>query len=160
MELRCGMHDYLALAQAIVDEFDMPGQPARITLSHVGELHAQCDAGLLSQVISNLLANALTHGEPGAPVQMVLDGRAADHVEIRVVNRGELDPSLLPALFEPFHQSGEKRRTGQGLGLGLSSGSSILKPKSSFSNDFVSCIMAAGSVKFSCPFFLRLVMPS
>ena len=119
MELRCGMHDYLALAQAIVDEFDMPGQPARITLGHVGELHGQCDAGLLSQVISNLLANALTHGEPGAPVQMVLDGRAADHVEIRVVNRGELDPSLLPARFEPFHQSGEKRRTGQGLGLGL-----------------------------------------
>lgn len=119
MELRCGMHDYLALAQAIVDEFDMPGQPARITLGHVGELHAQCDAGLLSQVISNLLANALTHGEPGAPVQLVLDGRAADHIEIRVVNRGELDPSLLPALFEPFHQSGEKRKTGQGLGLGL-----------------------------------------
>ena len=119
MELRCGMHDYLALAQAIVDEFDMPGQPARIVLSHVGELHAQCDAGLLSQVISNLLANALTHGEPGAPVQLVLDGRAADHIEVRVVNRGELDPALLPALFEPFHQGGEKRRTGQGLGLGL-----------------------------------------
>jgi len=119
MELRLGVHDYQALAQAIVDEFDMPGQPARIAMSHAGELHAECDAGLLSQVISNLLANALTHGEPGAPVQLELDGRAADHVELRVLNRGELDPSLLPALFEPFHQGGEKRRTGQGLGLGL-----------------------------------------
>ena len=119
MELRVGMHDYLALAQSIVDEFDMPGQPARIRVSHVGELHAQCDAGLLSQAVSNLLANALTHGEPGAPVQLMLDGRDADHVELRVVNRGVLAPALLPTLFEPFHQTGEKRRTGQGLGLGL-----------------------------------------
>ena len=119
MELRVGMHDYLALAQSIVDEFDMPGQPARIRVSHVGELHAQCDAGLLSQVISNLLANALTHGEPGASVQLLLDGRSADHVELRVINRGILAPALLPTLFEPFHQSGEKRKTGQGLGLGL-----------------------------------------
>ena len=119
MELRVGMHDYLALAQSIVDEFDMPGQPARIRVSHVGELHAQCDAGLLSQVISNLLANALTHGEPGASVQLMLDGRSADHVELRVINRGILAPALLPTLFEPFHQSGEKRKTGQGLGLGL-----------------------------------------
>lgn len=119
MELRIGVNDYLALAQAIVDEFDMPGQPARIEVAHAGELHAQCDAGLLSQVISNLLANALTHGEPGAPVQLELDGRAADHVELRVSNRGMLPPSMLPSLFEPFHQTGEKRRTGQGLGLGL-----------------------------------------
>ena len=119
MELRVGMHDYLALAQSIVDEFDMPGQPARIEVAHAGELHAQCDAGLLSQVISNLLANALTHGEPGASVQLMLDGRSADHVELRVINRGILAPALLPTLFEPFHQSGEKRKTGQGLGLGL-----------------------------------------
>jgi len=36
-----------------------------------------------------------------------------------VANRGVIAPAVLPTLFEPFQQSGEKRKTGQGLGLGL-----------------------------------------
>ena len=119
MELRSSMHDYLALARAIVDEFDTPGQGTVVEVSSVGELHGLCDAGLLSQVISNLLCNAITHGEPGAPVQLALDGRAADSIELRIVNRGVIAAALLPTLFEPFQQAGEKRKSGQGLGLGL-----------------------------------------
>ena len=119
MELRSSMHDYLALARAIVEEFETGGQAVSIELSSVGELHGQCDAGLLSQVISNLLSNAITHGEAGAPVHLALDGRAADSIELRVINRGVIPAALLPTLFEPFQQAREKRRTGQGLGLGL-----------------------------------------
>ena len=119
MELRSSTHDYLALARAIVEEFETAGQPPLVELSSVGELHGQCDAGLLSQVISNLLCNALTHGEAGTPVQLALDGRAADSIELRIANRGVIPAALLPTLFEPFQQAGEKRRTGQGLGLGL-----------------------------------------
>ncbi|MFM2086478.1 MAG: hypothetical protein RLZZ237_1347, partial [Pseudomonadota bacterium] len=59
MELRSATHDYLALAQAIVDEFDTPGRSAPVEIASVGELHGQCDAGLLSQIISNLLSNAI-----------------------------------------------------------------------------------------------------
>eukprot|EP01133_Synstelium_polycarpum_P017207 gene17207-20508_t len=127
MELRSSMHDYLALARAIVDEFDTAAQAAPVEVSSIGELHGQCDAGLLSQVISNLLCNAITHGEPGAPVQLALDGRAADSIELRIVNRGVIPASLLPTLFEPFQQAGEKRRTGQGLGLGLYTANMFVK---------------------------------
>ena len=119
MELRSSTHDYLALARAIVEEFETAGQAPLVEVSSVGNLHGQCDAGLLSQVISNLLNNAITHGEPGTPVQLDLDGRAADHIELRIANRGAIPAALLPTLFEPFQQAGEKRRTGQGLGLGL-----------------------------------------
>ncbi|MBW3497717.1 hybrid sensor histidine kinase/response regulator [Janthinobacterium sp. NKUCC08_JDC] len=119
MELRSSTHDYLALARAIVEEFETAGQAPLVEVSSVGNLHGQCDAGLLSQVISNLLNNAITHGEPGTPVQLDLDGRAADHIELRIANRGVIPAALLPTLFEPFQQAGEKRRTGQGLGLGL-----------------------------------------
>jgi signal transduction histidine kinase len=38
---------------------------------------------------------------------------------LRIANRGVIPAALLPTLFEPFQQAGEKRRTGQGLGLGL-----------------------------------------
>lgn len=119
MELRSSTHDYLALARAIVEEFETAGQAALVEVSSVGELHGLCDAGLLSQVISNLLNNALTHGEPGAPVQLALDGRDADSIQLRIANRGVIPAALLPTLFEPFQQAGEKRKTGQGLGLGL-----------------------------------------
>ncbi len=119
MELRSSTHDYLALARAIVEECETAGQAAHVELSSVGELHGQCDAGLLSQVISNLLCNALTHGEAGTPVQLVVDGRDADSIELRIANRGVIPAAVLPTLFEPFRQAGEKRRMGQGLGLGL-----------------------------------------
>jgi len=119
MELRSATHDYLALAQAIVDEFDTPGRSAPVEIASVGELHGQCDAGLLSQIISNLLSNAITHGEAYSPVQLALDGRSADMLELRVSNRGVIAAELLPTLFEPFQQGGEKRKAGQGLGLGL-----------------------------------------
>ncbi len=119
MELRSSTHDYLALARAIVEEFETAGQAPLVEVSSVGDLHGQCDAGLLSQVISNLLSNAITHGEPGAPVQLALDGRDAGRIELRIANRGVIPAALLPTLFEPFQQAGEKRRTGQGLGLGL-----------------------------------------
>ncbi|NHQ93703.1 response regulator [Janthinobacterium lividum] len=119
MELRSSTHDYLALARAIVEEFETAGQAPLVEVSSVGDLHGQCDAGLLSQVISNLLNNAITHGEPGAPVQLALDGRDAGRIELRIANRGVIPAALLPTLFEPFQQAGEKRRMGQGLGLGL-----------------------------------------
>ncbi|MGK5012984.1 hybrid sensor histidine kinase/response regulator [Janthinobacterium sp. MDB2-8] len=119
MELRSSTHDYLALARAIVEECETAGQATHVEVSSVGELHGQCDAGLLSQVISNLLCNAITHGEAGTPVHLALDGRATDSIELRISNRGVITAALLPTLFEPFRQAGEKRRTGQGLGLGL-----------------------------------------
>lgn len=119
MELRSSTHDYLALARAIVEECETAGQAPLVEVRSVGDLHGQCDAGLLSQVMSNLLNNAITHGEAGAPVQLALDGRDAERIELRIANRGVIPPALLPTLFEPFQQAGEKRRTGQGLGLGL-----------------------------------------
>jgi signal transduction histidine kinase len=127
MELRSSTHDYLALARAIVEEFETAGQAPLVELSSVGALHGQCDAGLLSQVISNLLNNAITHGEAGMPVQLALDGRAADSIELRIANRGVIPAALLPTLFEPFQQAGEKRRTGQGLGLGLYTANMFVK---------------------------------
>jgi len=77
-----------------------------------------CDVGRISQLLSNLVANALAYGNRDAPIQVragVLDGI----VEISVSNTGDPIPSTaLEHLFEPFfratHQSGQG-----GLGLGL-----------------------------------------
>lgn len=76
------------------------------------------DAGRMAQLLSNLLKNALVHGEPGRPVRV----RAAQQggaLEIIVVNEGPAIPQeTLSQLFKPFWRGkpvyGEK-----GLGLGL-----------------------------------------
>lgn len=77
-----------------------------------------CDAGRLSQLLSNLLKNAIVHGEVGAPVTVAIgshDGRFS----IAVSNRGAgLAPELVAQLFKPFWRA-PSSGAHQGLGLGL-----------------------------------------
>ena len=77
-----------------------------------------CDGSRLAQIVSNLVANALTHGAADIPVQV----RATDAhgiVEISVSNGGApISPLALERLFEPFERGAVKPGQ-QGLGLGL-----------------------------------------
>jgi sigma-B regulation protein RsbU (phosphoserine phosphatase) len=77
-----------------------------------------CDPGRLSQLVSNLLANALTHGAHDGPVYMTA-AQDAFGFELTVANTGHpIPPSVLQNLFEPFKREDE-RASHQGLGLGL-----------------------------------------
>lgn len=86
----------------------------------------EADHTRLGQLFSNLLANAVTHGDPNLPVRAearVVDG----HLEIRTINGGEpIPPSAMERLFAPFSR-GEVRPSLQGLGLGLYIASQIAK---------------------------------
>jgi signal transduction histidine kinase len=119
MQLRTGTHNYLDLCTLVADELNTPGKPARITLHGEGQLDGVVDTGLFSQVVSNLLCNALIHGEDEQPVSLTIDGRDRDSIIVRVANRGAIAAPLLPRIFEPFQQGSESRKASQGLGLGL-----------------------------------------
>lgn len=84
------------------------------------------DPGRVGQLVSNLLGNALTHGDPKAPVH--LGARLIkDTVEIWVTNAGEpIPPEAMDRLFQPFFR-GEVRASQQGLGLGLHIASEIAR---------------------------------
>jgi len=76
------------------------------------------DADRLGQLLSNLVANALTHGSPETPVAVraTMDGGA---LVLSVANGGEpIPPAAMERLFEPFER-GAVRPSLQGLGLGL-----------------------------------------
>ena len=76
----------------------------------------RCDPGRLEQLLSNLLANALAHGRPDAPVRLRarFDG---DDVVIEVHNEGSpIPPDRLGKVFAPFWRQTVAR---EGLGLGL-----------------------------------------
>src|SRR5262249_51175422 len=92
---------------------------ARVEVATTGSLHGRWDGDRLAQVISNLAGNALEHGEPRSPVIVELDGRHPHAVSIRVENRGEIAPDVLPVLFDPFRGLGQRNERARGLGLGL-----------------------------------------
>lgn len=80
----------------------------------------------MSQLVSNLLGNALTHGDPKAPVRLhaAIDEQC---LELWVANTGEPIPeTAMERLFQPFFR-GEVRPSKQGLGLGLHIATEIAK---------------------------------
>ncbi len=79
------------------------------------------DHGQLSQVIHNLIGNALKYGKPGGPVTVTLKPQGASLLLMAITDRGEgIPPQHLPRLTERFYRVDPGRsRTMGGTGLGL-----------------------------------------
>lgn len=75
------------------------------------------DVHRVAEVLSNLLGNALQHGEPARPVTLSVGARHGEcFVELH--NFGPPIPEdVLPVLFEPFRQGRKGDRGSVGLGL-------------------------------------------
>lgn len=93
--------------------------PERIvTVDFEVEKTINCDADRISQLLSNLIANALTHGSSHEPVK-VMAKIELNYFELTVSNRGKPIPGdALETLFEPFTREANTPSQ-QGLGLGL-----------------------------------------
>lgn len=90
-----------------------------------GDLHIDADGARLQQALSNLLNNAVQHGDRQAAVSLQADG-GGDDVVLRVRNFGRpIRANVLPTLFEPLIQAPagaapnleERSKTSLGLGL-------------------------------------------
>ena len=108
------------LARNVLAELRAAYRAREIDLSISGNLRGEWDPGRIAQLFTNLVANALTHGERGSPVWIALAGEE-DSVLLTVGNRGETIPSALAErLFDPFQQGdGSDIAARRGLGLGL-----------------------------------------
>src|SRR5262249_18558045 len=79
--------DLCDVCRRVVEEL-RAGQPnCTIDLSTKGDTSGQWDAARIAQVVSNLLGNALTHGDPRAPVRLSIEGDRED-VRVQVHNKG------------------------------------------------------------------------
>jgi signal transduction histidine kinase len=84
------------------------------------------DTRRLTQLLSNLLANALTHGAMDAPVRVVAETKEGQF-ELSVSNQGPPIPdSAMRSLFQPFVRAAIGPNQ-QGLGLGLYISSEIAR---------------------------------
>ncbi len=80
-----------------------------------GDFHVEWDADRISQVITNLVHNALVHGRDPIVVELRDEG---EHVSMTVRNDGEIPSDMLPRLFDAFSTDRSEQAHG-GLGLGL-----------------------------------------
>ncbi|MCB2111040.1 MAG: HAMP domain-containing histidine kinase [Defluviimonas sp.] len=96
------------------------GQSLDYTQDGGGGSEVEGDAGMLLQMIVNLLQNAVTHGGPGNRIELRLD-RADGQVRLSVTDSGPgIPPAARDAVFEPFRRLDPSRsRPGSGLGLAL-----------------------------------------
>jgi signal transduction histidine kinase len=100
-------------------------QPEREFLVDVPEdLVGHVDKARLRQALSNLLNNAVRHGDPGAPVTLIVREEAPD-ITIQVINQGEpIPPESLQVIFDPLVQLSARSavkpaQPSTNLGLGL-----------------------------------------
>ena len=110
--------DMEVLLDHVISELQLSYPQARIRREFKLAAMVRCDPHRIAQLVSNLLANALTHGDADQPI-VVKANSSSEQLNIAVVNQGKPIPdSLRETLFSPFTREAV-RPSQNGLGLGL-----------------------------------------
>ncbi|HEX6031476.1 MAG TPA: HAMP domain-containing sensor histidine kinase [Tepidiformaceae bacterium] len=112
--------DMMDVCRQVIGEAELahPDRPLRVAAR--GDLIGMWDRDRMYQVPSNLVGNAVQHGEPRSTIDLRIDG-GETQVLIEVVSRGEpIPPEMLPFIFDAFRKGRTVHQAQpQGLGLGL-----------------------------------------
>jgi len=117
--LRRDQADFRTLLERVVREHQAAAPGRVIKMECAGDCVGQWDAERIAQVASNLIGNALKHGEAATPVRVLLNGRDGQEVVLAVSNAGTIPAELRDHLFDPFRGAQRPAGRTEGLGLGL-----------------------------------------
>lgn len=109
------------LSLLVVEEMRAAHRDREIVFEHTGDGRGEWDSDRLAQFLTNLITNALLHGQRDAPVRVRVHGGPTS-VVIAVHNRGTtIPPGELPHLFEPMRRGSGAARSKdiKSIGLGL-----------------------------------------
>jgi signal transduction histidine kinase len=112
--------DLFPVVRQVMDELDEANPGWALRSTSLGDTLGNWDQDRLSQLFSNLVANAVQHGDATGGVAVTIDGRAADRVQVAVHNQGVIPADRIATLFEPMASRQMQRTTGLGLGLFIS----------------------------------------
>jgi sigma-B regulation protein RsbU (phosphoserine phosphatase) len=118
LELKKSKTDLAPVLEHAVEELRIAWPDREIQTSFVLPSPIVCDPKRVAQLLSNLLANAITHGasDGAIVVRAFEDGEC---FELSIANKGDpIPPAALERLFQPFTRE-DVRPSQQGLGLGL-----------------------------------------
>ncbi len=115
---RLEWHNLAEIAADVIDRLQPVSQGHELQLvAEDREFLCHVDYVQMTQVVMNLVENAIRHGAPGGPIQVKVGDR-----EIVVENRGgQLSAEDLPLIFERFYH-GSEASSGTGLGLAIAKG--------------------------------------
>ncbi len=109
--------DLATVVDRVVQELRTAHPARRIDVTIDGDVTGEWDPDRLQQIASNLIANAIQHGDKGGAITVRLRGVPPDAIAFSVANPGVIPPDVLPGIFDPF-RSGQNGQS-EGLGLGL-----------------------------------------
>ncbi len=120
MEVAPEEHDLVRLGQEVAHEVAAAHPERRIALTGAKRASCKVDAHRIAQALTNLLVNALHHGDAQQPVTVRIEAERAQ-ICLIVHNFGPpIAPEAISSLFTPMRQSGEGGTKAPGsLGLGL-----------------------------------------
>jgi PAS domain S-box-containing protein len=108
------------IVRGVIEEEEASHPGRQVIVTHQGEGLGNWDGDRISQVVQNLVSNAIKYSPPESPVR-VTTWEDAESVALAVHNEGR--PILredLARIFEPLQRAGaEIDRTGRSVGLGL-----------------------------------------
>lgn len=114
--------DLATVCRDVLVEFQVANPQRAFSFTADGDLSGEWDAPRLRQVLSNLIANALEHGDDTGVIELAA-GSSGPDVVLKVTSRGrEIPESALPTLFDPFVRGATMTPPSgarQGVGLGL-----------------------------------------
>ncbi len=112
--------DLREILKQIVEELRVAEPSRSIVLTcDLSDPMGDWDRDRLEQVFSNIVGNAIHHGDPNQPVTVEAE-QVGDLVRVRVHNGGPAIPEeLLGKLFDPFRRGTRDSRTARTAGLGL-----------------------------------------
>lgn len=116
--------EYFAAAdevRALLEFYEPVASEKHVRVLQSGGGHLRADRLMFRRALSNLLSNALRHTDEQGEVSVRIDA-AGDALRVTVENTGpDIDPQVLPRLFDRFFRADPSRRHGDsdGTGLGL-----------------------------------------
>ncbi len=116
-----------ALCLEVVAEARTTHPGATLRYASDGAITVQCDPVRWSEVVSNLVSNAIKYGMPDRPIDVSLRAERTE-VILTVHNEGTpIAPEVLPRVFDPMQRGGvDHAGTAGSIGLGLYIVSEIL----------------------------------
>jgi two-component system CheB/CheR fusion protein len=118
--------DLVTVCREVAEEIGTVASDRKISVENEGNPTGLWDGQRLTQALSNLVGNAVKHGEAGKPIDIrVRTDNGSAIVEVH--NEGAIPSEVLPTLFQPFAARGAQKRNRDGLGLGLFIAQSIAR---------------------------------
>ena len=105
------IHRPLVLSRDVTLEAELQGELPPV----------ECDRRRVTQILTNLVSNAIKFTERGTVVVRAAYDESADRVLIHCIDTGAgIEPEDLDKIFEEYRQVGSVKRRAKGTGLGLS----------------------------------------